>query len=103
MGEPTKPICVRLPVSAHEQLKARAYVIAATPAGVARDLIMKGVAGADAEATAKRLMAIDRRLAAQDARLSEASQSMARLLVMFEALLQALSTPQSFSGREAAE
>lgn len=95
MPEPTRPLSLRLPASAHEALKARAYRVAGTPAGVARDLILKGLSGADFEGIAERLRTMDRRLAAHESKADEALQSMSRLLAMFEALLEALTESQS--------
>lgn len=95
MPDPAKPLSLRLPASAHEALKARAYTVNGTPAGVARDLILKGLSGADFDGIAERLMAMDRRLAAHEARSGEALTSMSRLLTMFEALLDALTDPHS--------
>lgn len=99
----TKPICVRLSMDAHEQLKARAYQIQGTPAGVARHLILSGLAGADTEALAHRLMAIDRKQAASEALLKETAATSSRLHSMFEALLDALAHPERMPAREVAE
>jgi len=93
--EPTKPLSLRLPTSAHEALKARAHRVAGTPAGVARDLVLSGLSGADFEGIAARLRTMDRRLAAHEGKADEALQSMSRLFAMFEALLEALTETQS--------
>ncbi len=93
--DPTKPLSLRLPASAHEALKARAYRVAGTPAGVARDLILKGLSGADFEGIAERLRTMDRRLAAHESKADDVLQSTSRLLTMFEALLEALTDSQS--------
>ncbi|MAW80373.1 MAG: hypothetical protein CMI63_09050 [Parvularcula sp.] len=90
MPDPTRPLSLRLPASAHEALKARAYTVNGTPAGVARDLILKGLSGADFDGIAERLRTMDRRLAAHEGKAGEALHSMNRLLAMFEALLDAL-------------
>ena len=99
----TMPICVRLDLTAHEQLKARAFQIQGTPAGVARQLILSGLAGAEPEALAKRLMAIDRKQAMSEALLKETAITSSRLHSMFEALLDALSNTGGVEAREAAE
>jgi hypothetical protein len=99
----TRPICVRLDLTAHEQLKARAYQIQGTPAGVARQLILSGLAGAQPEALARRLMAIDRKMAANEALLKDTAAASSRLHSMFEALLDALAHSQRIPAREAAE
>lgn len=93
--DPTRPLSLRLPASAHEALKARAYTLNGTPAGVARDLILKGLSGADFDGIAERLLTMDRRLAAHEGKAEEAIQSMNRLLAMFEALLDALTDKQT--------
>ena len=95
MPEPTRPLSLRLPTSAHEALKARAYCFAGTPAGVARDLILKGLSGADFEGLAERLRTMDRRLAAHESKADEVLQSVSRLFAMFEALLEALTESKS--------
>ena len=95
MPDPTRPLSLRLPPSAHEALKARAYTFNGTPAGVARDLILKGLSGADFEGIAERLRTMDRRLAAHEGKADEALQSINRLLAMFEALLDALTDRQT--------
>ena len=95
MPDPTRPLSLRLPASAHEALKARAYTVNGTPAGVARDLILKGLSGANFEGIAERLRTMDRRLAAHEGTAGEALQSMSRLLAMFEALLEALTDKQT--------
>lgn len=93
--DPARPLSLRLPASAHEALKARAYTLNGTPAGVARDLILKGLSGADFEGIAERLRTMDRRLAAHEGKADETLQSMNRLLAMFEALLEALTDKQT--------
>jgi len=93
--DPTRPLSLRLPASAHEALKARAYTVNGTPAGVARDLILQGLSGADFEGIAERLRTMDRRLASHEGKAEEALQSVNRLLAMFEALLDALTDRQT--------
>lgn len=102
MPEPTRPLSLRLPTNAHEALKARAYTVSGTPAGVARDLILKGLSGSDFEGIAERLRTMDRRLAAHESKADEALQSMSRLFAMFEALLAALteSQPEDSANKE---
>lgn len=98
MAEKTKPISLRLKQAEIEQLQARAYALSASPTGIARDLIRTGLAGGDNKALAERLMRIERRLAALEqltvdtlAKAEAAAGATQDLLVMFDALLKALS------------
>ena len=98
MTEKTRPISLRLRESDIEQLKARAYTLSGTATGIARDLILTGLAGGDNKALAERLMQVERRIAAlehlaQDtnAKAQSAEQAARDLLAMFDALLKALS------------
>jgi len=93
----TKPVSLRLTLAEFEQLQARAYPLAASPTGIARDLIRTGLAGGDNKALADRMMMIERRLAAIDqqnrdlaAKADAIDQNARSLLAMFEALLKAL-------------
>jgi hypothetical protein len=61
---PTRPISLRLARCHIEQLKARAFTVSGTLTGVARELIVTGLAGGDNKAQAERLMQIERRLTA---------------------------------------
>ncbi len=64
MPEATRPISLRLARRDIEQLKARAHTVSGTLTGVARGLILTGLAGGDIKALAERLMGIERRLGA---------------------------------------
>ncbi len=64
MSEVTQPISQRLARRDIEQLNARAHTISGTLTGVARALILTGLAGGDNKALAERLMHIERRGAA---------------------------------------
>ena len=95
----TRPVSVRLAIREVERLQARAHVVSGTVAGIARDLIVTGLAGGDSKALAARLMLIERRLivlegVARDAsERSERIESLARdLRARFDALLNALSS-----------
>ncbi len=99
MPEATQPISLRLARRDIEQLKARAHTVSGTLTGVARQLILTGLAGGDNKALAERLMHIERRLAALESlarELSESAQSIAAvtsdLRAKFDALLSALSS-----------
>jgi hypothetical protein len=99
MAEATRPVSLRLAPRDIEQLKARAHTVSGTLTGVARELILTGLAGGDNKALAERLMQIERRLAALEnfARdVSDKAQhidSVARdLRAKFDALLRALSS-----------
>jgi hypothetical protein len=93
----TKPVSLRLTLAEFEQLQARAYLLSASPTGIARDLIRTGLAGGDNRALADRLMMIERRIVAIEqqnrdtsARTQVIDESTRSLLAMFDALLKAL-------------
>lgn len=95
----TRPISLRLAPRQIDQLKARAFTVSGTLTGVARELILTGLAGGDNKALAERLMAIERRLAALEDLARELSEnareitSVTRdLRAKFDALLSALSS-----------
>lgn len=97
MADPTRPLSLRLSSHAIEQLKARAYIVSGTPSGIARDLILTGLAGGDNKQLADRLMVIERQLAAlqrsqsaSEATIDTTSDAIGNLVSMFEALLTAL-------------
>ena len=99
MGEATRPISLRLAPCHIEQLKARAFTVSGTLTGVARELILAGLAGGDNKALAERLMQIERRLVALESLargVNEKAQhieAMAQeLRTKFDALLSALSS-----------
>ena len=54
----TRPISLRLAPCHIEQLKARAFTVSGSLTGVARELILTGLAGGDNKALAERLMHI---------------------------------------------
>ena len=91
-------ISIRLTPAELEQLRARAYTLSGSVAGVTRELVRAGLAGGDAKAVAERLLQIERRLTGleQQARESgahiQAAERAARdLLTMFDRLLKTLS------------
>jgi len=95
----SRPISLRLAPADIERLQARANVLTGTITGVARDLILTGLAGGDNKALADRLMAVERRLAALEGlavnagRQSDRIEATARdLRAKFDALLTALSS-----------
>lgn len=94
----TRPVSLRLALREIEQLKARAHTVSGTLTGVARELILTGLAGGDNKALAERLMHIERRLAALDSLARDISDKAERiegiardLRTKFDALLSALS------------
>jgi hypothetical protein len=64
MSEVARPISLRLAPRHVEALKARAHTVSGTLTGVARELILAGLAGGDNRVLAERLMQIERRFAA---------------------------------------
>ena len=56
MPEATQPISLRLARRDIELLKARAHTVSGTLTGVARELILTGLAGGDNKALAERLL-----------------------------------------------
>ena len=99
MPEATRPVSVRLAMREVERLQSRAHVVSGTVAGIARDLIVTGLAGGDNKALADRLLLIERRLVALEslarsaAERSERIEALAReLCTKFDALLNALTS-----------
>ena len=97
----TRPVSLRLAPCDIEQLKARAHTVSGTLTGVARELILAGLAGGDNKALAERQMHIERRLAALDGLAREVSDKAERieaiasdLRIKFDALLSALSSSE---------
>ena len=97
----TRPVSLRLALAHIEQLQARAVIISGTATGVARDLILTGLAGGDNKAQADRLMQIERRLVAVEAaardlghQASRIEQVVRDLATKFDALLSALSAEE---------
>jgi hypothetical protein len=95
----TLPISLRLAKRDIEQLNARAATVSGTATAVARELITIGLAGGDNKALADRLTHIERRLAALENLLHQASQKGERietiardLCVKFDALVGALTS-----------
>lgn len=98
MPETTRPVSVRLAIREVERLQTRAHLVSGTVAGIARELIVTGLAGGDNKALADRLMLIERRLvvleahARDGAERSERIEALARdLRAKFDALLNVLS------------
>jgi hypothetical protein len=95
----SRPISLRLALADIERLQARAHTVSGTLTGIARDLILTGLAGGDNKAIADRLMLIERRLSAleclahdvgiQTERIEAATRD---LHAKFDALLTALSS-----------
>lgn len=99
MTEVTRPVSVRLATREVERLQSRAHVVSGTVAGIARELIVAGLAGGDNKALADRLMLIERRLvvleglARTTAERAERVEALAReLRTKFDALLNALTS-----------
>ena len=97
----TRPVSLRLSLPHIEQLQARAVIVSGTATGIARELILTGLAGGDNKALADRLMLIERRLVAVEAVGRDLSQQVARIeaatheiRAKFDALLSALSTEE---------
>jgi hypothetical protein len=95
----TRPISLRLAPRHIEQLKARAFTVSGSLTGVARELILTGLAGGDNKALAERLMHIERRLTTLEGlahEVKEAAQHIdsvsCDLRSKFDALLRALSS-----------
>jgi hypothetical protein len=90
-------VSVRLTPAEMEQLKARAYTVSGTVAGVTRELVRAGLAGGDSKAQAARLAQIERRMAALEQQSRDtntgtrAIERAARdLLALFDRLLATL-------------
>ena len=99
MANATRPVSVRLGPREVERLQARAHVVSGSLAGVARELIVSGLAGGDSKALADRLMQIERRLAGLESVARDAATRTERIETMtldlrtkFDALLSALSS-----------
>jgi hypothetical protein len=94
----TRPLSIRLAESDIEKLSFRARRMSGTPTGIARELILLGLADGDPYTQAERLLKIERRLAVLSQDLIAASTtvdkqtgSLGRIESMFERLLLALS------------
>src|SRR5262245_53401687 len=99
MPEVGQPISLRLAPRHIEALKARAHTVSGTLTGVARELILAGLAGGDNKAVAERLLQIERRLAALEGSGRDVSETARQiesvtgeLRAKFDALLNALSS-----------
>lgn len=95
----SRPVSLRLAPQDIERLHARAHTLSCTITGVARDLILTGLAGGDNKALADRLMVIERRLVAIEGLAREIGGQAERidaatreLRTKFDALLTALSS-----------
>jgi len=95
----SQPISLRLAPAAIERLQSRAHILSGTITGVARDLILTGLAGGDNKSLADRLMAVERRLAALEGLIGNVGRQAERidtttreLCTKFDALLTALSS-----------
>jgi hypothetical protein len=101
MPKVAQPISLRLAPSHIEELKARAHTVSGTLTGVARELILTGLAGNGNKALTDGLMQIERRLAALEGLAREVGDKTERieatakdLRAKFDALLAALSSPE---------
>lgn len=99
MPEATRPVSVRLGIREVERLQVRAHVVSGTVAGIARELIVTGLAGGDNKALADRLMLIEWRLAALEGLARDAAEREERIEALareqrtkFDALLNALTS-----------
>lgn len=97
--EATRPFSLRLRPRDLEQLQARACAVSGTATGMARHLIVTGLAGGDGLSVAQRLMEIERRLVAIEGVTREVGTtaerieaSVAEVRLKFDALLSALSS-----------
>jgi hypothetical protein len=95
------PVSLRLATREIEQLKARAHRVSGTLTGIARELIVTGLAGGDNKELAERLMIIERRLVVLEGLARDLNDRSARIEAMtrdqrakFDALLNALSSEQ---------
>jgi DNA repair ATPase RecN len=102
MPEIARPISLRLAPHHIEALKARAHTGSGTLTGVARELILTGLAGADNKALGERLMQIERRLAALEGLARDVSDTARHIVSVtgelrakFDALLNALSSAEA--------
>ena len=100
----TRPVSLRLALNHIEQLQARAVIVSGTATGVARELILTGLAGGDNKAQADRLMQIERRQVALEGNARDIAATadrieavVAELRTKFEALLNALSSGEGAS------
>ena len=75
MAEVARPVSLRLAPRHIEALRARAHTVSGTLTGVARELILTGLAGGDNKALGERLMQIERRLAALEGLAREVSET----------------------------
>lgn len=94
----TRPVSLRLTHRDIEQLHARAVTVSGTVTGIARELILTGLADGGNQALAKRRMHIERRLTAIDGAIrdlaqhaSQVEQALKDVGAKFNALLNALS------------
>ncbi|MDZ4842928.1 MAG: hypothetical protein SH859_12440 [Hyphomicrobium aestuarii] len=98
MPETSRPVSIRLGNREVERLQARAHLVSGTVAGIARELIVTGLAGGDNKTLADRLMVIERRLVVLEAHAREAAERFERIEALardlrtkFDALLNVLS------------
>jgi hypothetical protein len=101
MARATRPVSLRLAPCHIQQLKARAFTVSGTLTGVARELILTGLAGGDNKALAERLMQIERRLVTLESLARDVSGTAERieavakdLRTKLHALLAALSSAE---------
>jgi DNA repair ATPase RecN len=101
MARATRPVSLRLAPHHIQQLKTRAFTVSGTLTGVARELILTGLAGGDNKALAERLMQIERRLVTLESLARDVSGTAERieavakdLRAKLHALLAALSSAE---------
>jgi hypothetical protein len=101
MAEVARPISLRLSPRHIEALKARVHTVSGTLTGVARELILAGLAGGDNKAVTERLLQIERRLAGLEGLARDVSETArhidaatGELRAKFDALLNALSSSE---------
>ncbi|WP_339865104.1 hypothetical protein [Paremcibacter congregatus] len=96
---PTKPVSIRLAQGEIELLQARALTLSSTVTAVARHMIRTCLEEGDKRTLARRMMQIERRMAALEQVTQESNRLLLQikeptdnLLVMFDALLKTLTT-----------
>jgi signal transduction protein with GAF and PtsI domain len=99
MADGTRVVSVRLGPREVELLHARARTVSGSLAGIARELILVGLAGGDGTAISERLLAVERHLAVLVSEVRDNAAAIARteaaigdLRSKFDALLTALSS-----------
>tara|TARA_R110002073_G_scaffold9448_11_gene48130 strand:- start:720 stop:1043 length:324 start_codon:yes stop_codon:yes gene_type:complete len=96
---PTKPLSLRLTICEIEQLQARAHGLSSTVTAVVRHMIRTCLDEGDKLTLGRRMMQVERRMAALEQATQESNSLLLQikeptdnLLVMFDALLNTLTT-----------